>query len=278
MEAKMIKDVMVRLDGTKADDARLAAVDLIAEYFDSYVVGLFLNVLPLPMPPGGNSTLAAESVRLVDKTRAVGDKLEAKLRQHLARLQKPVELRRFDTFSDMVDKIAVREARTADVFVALRPNGSSRESEQSIESILFGTGRHLFLVPEHKAVPPTFDHVMIAWNGSREASRAVSEAVPYLRKAKIVSIVIVNYGELVDEAILGKNLVEHLLHHGIGAAIHRVTNGGNIGSALIAESKRLKPDLIVMGGYGHSRLTEWLLGGATYEMMHNASLPLLIAH
>jgi hypothetical protein len=159
MGAKMIKDVMVRLDGTLADDARLAAVDQIADHFDSYIVGLFLNVLPLMMPAEGDKAAAAELVRLVEKARVVGDKLEAQLRQRLARLQKPVELRRFDTFSDTVGKIAVREARTADVFVALRPNGSSREPEKFIESILFGTGRHLFLVPEHKAVPPTFDHV-----------------------------------------------------------------------------------------------------------------------
>jgi nucleotide-binding universal stress UspA family protein len=279
METTMIKDVMVRLDGTRADDARLAAVDQIAEYFDSHIVGLFLNVLPLLIPAEGDGAAAAESVRLVDKARVVGDKLEAKLRQRLARLQKPVELRRFDTFGDVVGDVAAREARTADVFVAMRPNGSPQEPEHLIESVLFGTGRHLFLVPARKPAPPAFDHVMIAWNGSREAARAVSEALPYLRKAETVSIVIVDDGEPVEEqATLGKDLVEHLLHHGIGAAVHHLIKDGQIGSTLIAESKRLKPDLIVMGGYGHSRLREWLLGGATYEMLHSAPAPLLIAH
>jgi nucleotide-binding universal stress UspA family protein len=279
MEAMMIKDVMVRLDGTPADDARLATTDQIAEYFDSHVVGLFLNVLPLLIPAEGDSASAAESVRLVDKARIVGDKLEAKLRQRLARLQKSVELRRFDAFSDTMVEIAAREARTADVFVAMRPNGSSQEPEHLIESVLFGTGQHLFLVPPRKTAPPAFDHVMIAWNGSREAARATSEALPYLRKAETVSIVIVDDGEPVEEqATLGKNLVEHLLHHGIGAAVHHVIKDEQIGSTLIAESKRLKPDLIVMGGYGHSRLREWLLGGATYEMLHHAPTPLLIAH
>jgi nucleotide-binding universal stress UspA family protein len=176
-------------------------------------------------------------------------------------------------------EIAANEARTADVFVAMRPNGSSPEPEHLIESILFGTGRHLLLVPERKTAPPTFGHVMVAWNGSREAARAVAEAVPYLRKAETVSIVIVDDTEPVgDQARLGKDLVEHLRHHGIGADVHRVTKDGHVGSTLIAESERLKPDLIVMGGYGHSRLREWLLGGATYEMMHNAPVPLLIAH
>jgi nucleotide-binding universal stress UspA family protein len=275
----MIKDVMVRLDGTRADDARVTAVDQIAEYFDSHIVGLFFNVLPLIIAEEDNAAAAAESIRLIDVARAAGDKVEAKLRQRLARLQKPVELRRFDTFSGAMGAIAAREARTADVFVAMRPNGAPREPEQLIESVLFETGRHLFLVPGGKTASPAFDSVMVAWNGSREAARAVAEALPYLRKAETVSIVIVDEREPVEsEAALGKDIVEHLRHHGIGAKVHRVKMDGHVGTTLIAESKRLKPDLIVMGGYGHSRLREWLLGGATYEMMHNAPVPLLMAH
>jgi nucleotide-binding universal stress UspA family protein len=254
-------------------------VDQIAEYFDSHVIGLFLNVLPLLIPAEGDALATAESVRLADKARLVGDKLEAKLRQRLARLQKPVELRRFDTFGDVMGEVAAREARTADVFVAIRPNGSLEEPEQLIENVLFETGRHLFLVPERKSATPVFDHVMIAWDGGREATRAVAEALPYLRKAETVSIVIVDDSAPVEErATLGTDLAEHLLHHGIGSTVHRVMKDGHVGSTLLAESKRLKPDLIVMGGYGHSKLREWLLGGATYEMVHNAPVPLVIAH
>jgi nucleotide-binding universal stress UspA family protein len=279
MEAMMIKDVMVRLDGTRADDARLTAADQIAEYFDSHIIGLFLNVLPLLIPAEGDSAAAVESVQLVDRARVIGDKLEAKLRQRLARLQKPVDLRRFDTFGDTMAEVAAREARTADVFVAMRPNGASQEPEQFIESVLFETGRHLFLVPDRKAVTPAFDRVMIAWNGSREATRAVAEALPYLSKAETVDIVVVDANKPVeDQATLGKDLVEHLLHHGIGATVQRIMMDGDVGSTLIAESKRLKPDLMVMGGYGHSRLREWLLGGATYAALHNAPVPLVIAH
>jgi len=274
----MIKDVMVRLDGSRTDDMRLAAVDQIAEQFDSHLIALFINVLPMP-PVEGEGMAPAYSMELIDKARVVGHKVEAKLQERLARLQKPVELRRFDAFGSTISDIAAREARTADVFVTMRPNGSSQDPEHLVESVLFGTGRHLILIPHHKTTVPAFNHAMIAWNGSREAARAVAEALPYLRKATIVSIVIVDDGDLVeDQAMLGENLVEHLLHHGIGATIHRVPKVGKIGSTLVAEAKRLKPDLIVMGGYGHSRLREWLLGGATYEMLHNAPVPLLIAH
>jgi nucleotide-binding universal stress UspA family protein len=188
-------------------------------------------------------------------------------------------LRRFDSFSDVIGDIAAREARTADVFVATRPSDPSDEPEQLIETVLFETGRHLILVPKLSSQVSIFGHVMVAWNASREATRAVAEALPYLRKAELVSIVIVDEGRPAEEnATLGPDLLAHLLHHGIDAAIHHVPLEREVGQTLIAESQQLKPDMIVMGGYGHSKLREWLLGGATYRLVHNSPVPLLLAH
>ena len=93
---------MVRLDGTAADEARLAAADDIAELFQSRIIGLFLNVLPLLAPEEENGLSAVQSVNLIDLAREAGDKMEIKLTQRLARLQKPVELRRFDGFVDIL--------------------------------------------------------------------------------------------------------------------------------------------------------------------------------
>src|SRR3981081_3732215 len=159
----MIKDVMVQLDGTSADEARLAAVDDIAELFQSRIVGLFLNVLPLLAPEAGAGRGALQSVNLVQLAREAGDKTEIKLAQRLDRLQKPVELRRFDGFLDTIAAIAAREARTADTFVALRPNGAAQEPEHLVERVLFGSGRHLVLLPHRKTAKVTFDHILLAW-------------------------------------------------------------------------------------------------------------------
>jgi nucleotide-binding universal stress UspA family protein len=73
-------------------------------------------------------------------------------------------------------------------------------------------------------------------------------------------------------------LIEHLRHQGVGAALHRVKKDGRIGETLISVADSYKADLVVMGGYGHSRLREWLLGGATYDMMHRSPTALLVAH
>ena len=275
----MIKDVMVRLDGTAADEVRLAAANDIADLFQSQVIGLFLNVLPVVIA-AEDGIGAIRAAELLQKAREAGDSIEARLTQRLARLQKPMELRRFDILNDAAGDVAAREARAADTFVALRPNGASQEPEYLVESVLFGSGRHILLVPNRKPTKVMADRILVAWNGTRESARALAEALPYLHKAQQTTVVVVDDEPPTEaQAMLGKDAVNHLKHHGIKAALHyaRLRNH-DVGATLIAEARRLKADLIVMGGYGHSRLREWLLGGATYELLHKAPVPLLIAH
>ena len=275
----MIKDVIVPVDGTAADEARLAAANHIAEVFDSQIIGLFLNVLPLVIVPE-DGIGAAQAAQLLQKAREAADRMEARLTERLARLQRPMHLRRFDILQDAVGEVAAREARTADAFVALRPNGVRGEPEHLVEGVLFGSGRHIFLVPGRKPAKLAFDNVLVAWNGSREAARALAEARPYLHKAKAARVVVVDDEPPAErQAVLGKDAVDHLKHHHIKATLHHARlQDHDVGKTLIAEARRLQADLIVMGGYGHSRLREWLLGGATYELLHKAAVPLLLAH
>ena len=275
----MIKDVMVHLDGTAGDEVRLAAANDIADVFHSHIVGLFLNVLPvLIVPEDGIGSM--QSAELLNQARTAGDKVEEKLSQRLTRLQKPVELRRFDILNDTAGDVAAREARTADAFVALRPNGASRGAEELVEGVLFGSGRHVWLLPTRKSAKAAFDRILVAWNGSRESARALAEALPYLHKAKEAVVVVIDETSATEgQAIVGKDAINHLRHHGITAVLHRaIVRDNDIAATLIAEARRLKSDLIVMGGYGHSRLREWLLGGATYKLLHKSPGPLLIAH
>src|SRR6202040_3216382 len=118
----MIKDVMVHLDGTAGDEVRLAAGNDIADAFHSHIFGLFLNVLPvLFVPEDGIGSM--QPAELPNQARTSGDKVEEKLSQRLTRLQKPVELRRFDILNDTAGDVAAREARTAGALVGLPPNG-----------------------------------------------------------------------------------------------------------------------------------------------------------
>ena len=182
----MIKDVMVRLEGTAADDLRLAAVNSIADMFDSRVIGLYFNVLPVLITEEGDTVGTIRAAELLRRAQETGDVVEKELHHRLTRLQKPVEIRRFNVLADAVADIAAREARTADTFVGLRPNGEGtpQEPEHLVEGVMFGSGRHLVLVPPGRKLNGRVQHVLVAWNGSRESARALAESLPYCYKAK----------------------------------------------------------------------------------------------
>ena len=271
----MIGDLMVWLDGGACDEIRLAAVaDMARQLETRVVVGLYLNVLPLPGPIVGEAT-----AEIIERARETGDAVEEALVARLAMLDRTVEIRRFDILSSDLAKVAAREARSADTFVALRPNGAM-DPEQLVEGVLFGSGRNVYLVPETERPKVALNRVMVAWNGSREAARALAEAMPFLRKAESVSVIVAT-GETPteEEAVMGIDAVNHLRHHGVEAGLHRITcRSSEVGPQLMAEAERRKANLIVMGAYGHMRLRERLLGGVTYSLLHEAPIPLLMAH
>jgi hypothetical protein len=103
---------------------------------------------------------------LIEHAREAGDEIEKVLTRRLQMLERPVEIGRFDVPEDDIAKIAAREARSADTFVTLRPNGAM-DPDQLVEAVLFGSGQHLFLVPEIERPNIDFSRILIAWNGSR---------------------------------------------------------------------------------------------------------------
>jgi hypothetical protein len=147
------------------------------------VIGLFLNALPLSVPVDGDIGGAITAAELMNRAREAGDKTETLLARRLRQLERPVEITRFDVLADDIANIAAREARSADTFVALRPNGAM-DPERLVEGVLFGSGRNLYLVPGTERPKIAFDRILVAWNGSRESACALAEAMPFLYRGE----------------------------------------------------------------------------------------------
>lgn len=269
----MIKDVMVRLDGGSGDDARLAAATQIAEIFQSHITGLFFNVVPDEF----NGANVNQAARAPD----AGDAVETMLFQRLTRLQQPTNLRRFDVAGVLdIAETALPVVRTADTFVALRPNDRSNEPEELIKDLLFGTGRHLFLVPDDWKGFTPLDNIVVAWNGSRESARALAESLPFLHQASKVGVLVVeSEHQNKSDDLKANDAVLHLRHHGINAVKYRaVGEEDETADVLIAECRSLGASLLVMGSYGHSQLHDLLPGSTTSRILRRSPVPLLIAH
>ena len=161
------------------------------------------------------------------------------------------------------------------------PANNGTDDALLVEAAFMETGRPALVVPYVgvRAMPP--GRVIIAWDGSREAARAVHDALPLLRLADDVIILIINAGKLGVRfgQHPGAGVLAHLTRHEISARVKAVQSGGTaIGKLILTQADEEEADLLVMGGYGHSRLREMMLGGVTRHMLEHMSVPVLFAH
>ena len=150
--------------------------------------------------------------------------------------------------------------------------------ETTAETVVFGSGRPILLVPQD-AAPSQFQHVMIAWDGSRVATRAVADAREFLQLAKTVTIAVVTDEKTLPEENPGLKLVDYLDHHNINSAVALVRGQRRpIGRALQDHALEIKADMMVMGAFGHSRMRDFVMGGATTGILRDLKLPVLLSH
>ena len=123
------------------------------------------------------------------------------------------------------------------------------------------------------------DHVMVCWDGSRAAARAVADAMPFLTRSGTTSIVVADTQSAKSADRPGADIAIHLTRHGVNATIERIpVNKIDVSSAILSYAADTGADLIVMGGYGHSRLREFILGGTTRGMLASMTKPTLMSH
>lgn len=176
-----------------------------------------------------------------------------------------------------VTEIVGLHARYVDLTVTGQDTEEREPFEISTIDLVLRSGRPVLVTPKGVENKPIGRRVLVAWNGSREAARAVSDAMPILATADSVEIVSV----AADAAgeIPGTDIAAHLAHHGVAVTVKLLTDtADDPGAALLAYADDFGADLLVMGAYGRSRLSEWIFGGVTRHVLQEMKTPVLMSH
>jgi nucleotide-binding universal stress UspA family protein len=276
------KDLLVHVDATPEGLARVRVAADLAAVDKAYVTGLFLRAPP--RQPSALAVAAGAYVGDVDvdrwnRERAEADKAaekcEAQFKQELDRAGVKGE---WQTVEAASPRAILQYAGCADLIIVgqVKP-GAGEETSDLPGEIALACGRPVLVVPYAAPIAPVGDRVMIAWNGRRESIRAVHDALPLLERAKFVALFEIRPrgaepGDL--EAI-----VQHLARHGVKAERYVMTGSDHdAGQALLSRAENYNADLVVMGAYGHARLRELALGGATHTVLAQMKLPILLSH
>jgi len=243
----------------------------------------FLTSLPDEPLAYEPTVVAGVWAELLGRARQEADAERKRVEARLARADRPVELRNAEALSRDLGRVAAVHARYADVAVMARPvEGAGADlREEIIEGVLFHSGRPALIAPPGWNGTSIGKRVVVAWDASREATRALSEADDILEFAEAVTVLTVDAKPKMfghgDQP--GANIAAHLSRRGLPAEVRNVDSMGRSASlAILDEATALGADLVVMGGYAHSRLRELVFGGATRELLRTATVPLLMAH
>ncbi len=180
--------------------------------------------------------------------------------------------------SSDLSSVLIEYARLRDLTIITTEENTLADQPQA-EALIFQSGRPVLLVPRANERPFELNTVTVAWDFSRQAARAVGDALPLLARAKRVHIVTVANEKRLETKRSGPELAKHLARHGVEVIVETVDAAGrSIGQVLEAAARSHASDLLVMGAYGHSRLREFVLGGATRSMMSRPPIPVLFSH
>ena len=180
----------------------------------------------------------------------------------------------------MLRACSARIARRYDLSIVGQPNPETDERESLfVEAALFDFGRPVLIVPYIQRTALKLDRAMVCWDGGRPAARATADALPFLARTKSVELVTVARGPGDRNEIPGADIAHHLARHGLKVELKElVANDIDVPNALLSHAADISADLIVMGGYGHSRLREFVLGGATRGILSSMTAPVLMSH
>jgi len=277
------RNLLVQIDETKACAKRIEAAVALAAAHDAHLTGVYIIAEASPAS-------FSQGYLPVDLLTALQQEMRARADAALARFATVAERNQI-TFETRADRVLYTEvadalatnARYADLVILgqIDPDDPATGQRYLPEQVILSCGRPALVVPYIGAGASPSERVLVAWDASREAARAVNDALPLLERAKTVSVVTVNPGQAPfghgEEP--GADIGLHLARHDIRIEVERVVSRDiDVANTILSQVANEGADLLVMGAYGHSRVREYVLGGVTRTILAEMTVPVLMSH
>ena len=276
-----LKDILVHIDSTGPSPARLEAAIALAVAHEAHLIGVY--VLTPPRIPGYVRAQISEDIlrQQAEAALATAAAAEAAFNDAVSRAGVNGEWRLVE--GDPLPVLSLH-ARYADIAVIGQREPAGEEGTDNLtlpDQLILSVGRPVLVIPYIGSYAAIGQRVMVSWDASRLATRAVNDALPFLEKAKRVIVMAVNPkgGEAGHGEIPSADICLHLARHGINAEAHHVyADDVGVGDMLLSRAADEGIDLMVTGCYGHARWREIVLGGVTRHMLKHMTMPVLMSH
>ena len=274
------KTLLVHIDDSRHTPIRMALALDLARRWDAHLIGLYAvstDTFRRSFPQDDRASFAAFEAQLAERQQSAHDAFLAAAERSGHR---SIEWR---APRGPALEVATLHARHADLLILGQDDprdAASYVAPKFVGSLVLDGGRPALVIPHAGIVNSPGENILVAWDGSREAARAVADALPLLKAARYVSVDIVQRAEAHSEAPVGVDVAAWLDSHGVNASFSLTPPrpATRTGASLLARASDLHFDLIVMGAYGHSRARERVFGGVTQTMLGSMTIPVLMSH
>jgi len=278
----MFKDLLVPVVLGEVSRDAFDVACAIAAHDGGRVTGLVALSVVTPVVGAMNYFPEAVYDSLRDAVLEASERLREQVDACLARSDVAWESRVAESIWLTSPESAVLHAHYADLVVLGRAADATVDAERAVfSSLLLDSGRPLLVVPRGARWPSKLGKAVVAWRPSQEASRALHDALPLLRRAASVELVMVDprVGETSHGELPGADMAEHLARHGLKVEVVSLPReGASAGVAILRRAREAGADLVVAGGYGHSRMRQLVFGGVTRHLFEQADMPVLFSH
>lgn len=280
----MIQDLMLPITDTSGDANTVSAAIALASMYGAHLSVVQPVSLPLPVPGPWGITPDFMQSEMYEEFRSEATKKADKLRAQLGKESISWEVRIDETVLVEPPRAMARQARYADLAVMAAPKRGADDhavARAFFSSMLFESGRPVLVIPPDHPVELPMRHVVVAWKPCRESTRALHDALPMIAGAASIDVVTVD-PEVSDKEHgedPGVDIATHLARHDLQVNVVNLPRSGQtVATALLRHAAATEAQLLIAGGYGHSRLREWVLGGTTRELLQAIHLPILFSH